>query len=372
MIKKVLFPFILLLSFFGYSQSRQLSDAAEVSILTCGTGNESYSLYGHTAIRIKDDGNAIDLVYNYGTFDFATENFILKFVKGDLQYFMSVSDYPNFEYAYQYENRSIYEQKIALSSEKKQELFDYLNTSLQSNERFYTYKFIDKNCTNIVADKINGILNDPIITPKKPVTITYREILFPYAKNHFFEQLGINIIFGTKVDQKAERLFLPLELFTQLKDAKIDNKPLTTETKTLFEARPSNYKPSLFNNIYTIIGLLLLVLLINKKWLNLFYFTIIGLIGLFFCLVGFYSLHEEIRWNYNAALFNPLYLLLVYYYYKNQKQNIILIGKIILGILLIYIVYMLNKIHLFIVLPFIIMHFIFLSRMILTGKKQTY
>lgn len=370
MMQKLIIPFILLVSFFGYSQSIQLSDEAEVSILTCGTGNESYSLYGHTGIRIKDDTTGIDIVYNYGTFDFATENFILKFVKGDLQYFMSVSNYPNFEYAYQYENRSVYQQKIALSKEKKQELFTSLNASLQSDERFYTYKFIDKNCTNIVVDKINGILNDSLITTKKPVEITYREILFPYSKNHFFEQLGINIIFGTKVDQKAERLFLPLELLDVLKDAKSNGKPFASETSTLFEAKPSNYTPSIFNSIYTLIFVLLTVLLVNKKGLNLFYFSVIGLVGLFFCLVGFYSLHEEVRWNYNAALFNPLYLLFVYFYYKNQKQNIILVGKIILAILLIYLVYIVNKVHFYIVLPFVIMHFIFLARMILTSKKK--
>ena len=369
MMQKVLLPFILLVSFLGYSQSIQLSDQAAVSILTCGTGNESYSLYGHTGIRIKDDSKAIDIVYNYGTFDFETPNFILKFVKGDLQYFMSVSTYPNFEYGYQYENRSIYQQTIDLSQEKKQQLFDALNASLKSDERFYTYKFIDKNCTNIVADKINTLLNDTLITTKKPVEVTYREILFPYSKNHFFEQLGINIIFGTKVDQKAARLFLPLELFDVLKDTKRENKPFVTETKTLFEARPTNYKPSLWNSIYTVIFILLLILLVNKKGLNLFYFSIIGVVGLFFCLVGFYSFHEEVRWNYNAALFNPLYLVLVYFYYKNYKQNIIRIGKIILGFLLVYLAYIINKVHLYSVLPFVIMHFLFLTRMILNGKK---
>ncbi|WP_445457205.1 lipoprotein N-acyltransferase Lnb domain-containing protein [Flavobacterium sp. HNIBRBA15423] len=371
MMQKLLFPFFIILSFIGYGQNIQLSEETEVSILTCETGNVSYSLYGHTGIRIKDQINNLDIVYNYGTFDFDTPNFILKFVKGDLQYFMSVSTYPNFEYGYQYENRSIYQQTLTLSKEKKQLLFNSLNADLNSEKRFYTYKFIDRNCTNMVIDKINTLLEDTIITTKKPVDITYREILYPYSKNHFFEQLGINIIFGTKVDQKAERLFLPLELLNVLKTTKLEDKPLVSETKTLFEAKPANYKPSLLNSIYTIILLLTLILLANKKWLNTIYFTLIGFVGIFLCSVGFYSFHEEVMWNYNALLFNPLYLVLLFYYYKNDKKKIIIWGKIIVAILLAYVVYMLNKIHLYLMSPFIITHFIFLSRIILKNKKAT-
>ena len=370
MLKKILFPIILLVSCLGYSQNMQLSDVTEVSILTCGTGNESYSLYGHTGIRIKDQINHLDIVYNYGTFDFETPNFILKFVKGDLQYFMSVSNYPNFEYGYQYENRSIYQQTLSLSQEKKQQLFDSLNADLNSDKRFYTYKFIDRNCTNMVVDKINTILGATLIKTKEPVDITYRAILFPYSKEHFFEQLGINIIFGTKVDQKAKRLFLPFELLDVLKDTKVNEKPLVTETKTLFEARPTSYQSSILNSIYIVIIALGIIVLANKKGINLFYFGSIGLVGLFLCLVGFYSFHEEVMWNYNALLFNPLYLIFIVYYFKNDIKKIVLWGKIIIALLLIYLVYILNKVHLYLMLPFIIGHFILLSRIVLQTKKQ--
>ena len=37
-----------------------LSPETEVSILTCAPGNELYSLFGHTAIRINDPRHQID------------------------------------------------------------------------------------------------------------------------------------------------------------------------------------------------------------------------------------------------------------------------------------------------------------------------
>jgi hypothetical protein len=37
--------------------------------------------FGHTAVRITDTEHFIDIVYNYGAFDFNTPNFVAKFIK---------------------------------------------------------------------------------------------------------------------------------------------------------------------------------------------------------------------------------------------------------------------------------------------------
>jgi hypothetical protein len=186
MLKKILFFLVLLFSNFIFSQSILLSKDAKISILNCGTGNESYSLYGHTAIRIQDRINFLDLVFNYGTFDFSTPNFALKFVKGDLQYFVSTNSYTDFEYSYRLDQRSVYEQELNLNQEQKQILFDKLWQSLQSDDRFYTYKFIDRNCTTMVIDKVNEVLGSEVVTSLKPITKTYRDVLYPYVEYHFW------------------------------------------------------------------------------------------------------------------------------------------------------------------------------------------
>lgn len=371
MIRKLVLLVTLLTFTTLFSQNIILSKDAKVSILNCGTGNESYSLYGHTAIRIYDRVNFLDLVFNYGAFDFSTPNFALKFIKGDLQYFVTTDSYNEFEYSYRAEQRSIYEQELnSLTIAQKQALFDKLWQSLHSDERFYTYKFIDRNCTTMVIDKVNDVLGSKIITSVKPITQTYREVLYPYLENHFFEKLGINIIFGTKVDQPAEKLFLPLDFIKSLDQAQYNGKPLTKPMATVYEAPNNNFTGSVFNSIYTVIFLLLLIVLIPKKWLTLSYFFILGLLGIFFCLVGFYSDHQEVLWNYNALLFNPLYLLLFFFSVTHKTKQRILTSKVLIAMLLGYLVYMLNKIHLGIVLPFIITHFILLAKIALSQKRS--
>ena len=98
MLKKLLFLVSVFTFSLGFSQQQYLiTENTKISILTVDVADEAHSLYGHTALRIQDSRTGIDLVYNYGMFDFKTDNFVLKFVKGDLQYFAAA--YPYADYA---------------------------------------------------------------------------------------------------------------------------------------------------------------------------------------------------------------------------------------------------------------------------------
>ncbi|TWI12118.1 uncharacterized protein DUF4105 [Flavobacterium cauense R2A-7] len=355
--KKSFSFFLLIFSFISaFGQTPFLSDKAEISLLTCGTGEELYSLYGHTALRINDPINQIDVVYNYGAFDFSTPNFYGKFVKGDLEYFVTTSSFEEFNYSYVYDNRDIFEQKLNLSREQKQKIFSELNEVLASEKRFYTYKFIDRNCTTMVRDVINKVLTEPISTKVPDTQKNYRQILYDYQTDKFYENLGINLIFGAKTDRQSDQLFLPIELLQGIEQTKINGKPLSDATVTVFKRQDIKANKSLWNNFYTFAFAMLLIafLAYKKKSAAIIYLTIIGLLGLFFSLVGLYSLHEEVLWNYNVLVLSPLYLLLVFFVWK---KNAVWTNRIVLlnlGLIAIYLVYMLNKAHLIMMVPFAI------------------
>lgn len=351
MIKKLLFAFLLCFSYLGFSQNSSLSNQAKVSILTCGTGPESYAMYGHTGIRIQDPASGIDVVYNYGAFDFSTPNFIGRFVKGDLQYFVTNGSYIDFYYNYQTENREIIEQEIALTSTQINQLFEQLNTSVYSEERFYTYKFIDRNCTTMVVDKINTTLGKEYLK-SKTTNQSYREVLYPYMSD-FYLKLGIQLIFGAKVDEPATRLFLPYELKKSLSQTTLQGKPISTSTETVLSASKTAPSFAFWNSIYSLLTALVILALFGKKGVQIGYFTVAGLLGVFFIVVGLYSMHEELLWNYNALLFNPLLIGYAWCLWKEKTKAAKLLAKIIAGCLALYIVYMLDKIHLQIVWPFI-------------------
>ena len=367
--KKALFILLLLLSFIGFSQNLPLSKDAKISVITCGLGNETYSYFGHTAIRVADPGNNIDVVFNYGAFDFRTPNFVAKFAKGDLQYFVIVHSFPEFIDEYNNEKRSVFEQELLIPQDAKQKLFDNLNTTLASEDRFYTYKFIDKNCTSMVVDIINKSLNGEVITKKGDTDITYRSILFPYFNGHFYDQLGTSIIFGTKVDQLGTKIFLPFELKNSLEKTTYQNHPLVAKSKTLLSFEKET-PGSWWNNVYTYLFILAFVVLAHNKIVDKIYLLILSFIGIFFVFMGFYSFHQELAMNYNVLLFSPLLLILILLSILKNKRWTYRFAVLHLIFLIVYAIFLINKAHFLIVLPMIITSGFVLVRVAIRNKKR--
>lgn len=350
---------ILLLTLFSVSvktfAQTPLSDQANISLLTCGPGEELYSVFGHTAIRVYNPAIRFDVVYNFGTFDFDTPNFYPKFIKGDLQYFASASSYSDFVSAYEYYNRDVFEQELNLTPQQKQSIADELAAILSSDRRFYTYKFIHRNCTTMVADILNKHIPGKISLKNSDTGMTYREILHNKVKNHFYEDLGINLAFGAPTDKVSEKLFLPDELMEGVSNTTTPLGPLAKSTENVYKATVE--KPSFtFNNFY-IFGLLclLLIALTGKKLFQRSFLAIAGLMGIFFCALGLYSSHIELMYNYNALLFNPIFLLLLYFIISKRNKAVLITSYICLGLTSIYLILLINKPYLLSVLPILIL-----------------
>lgn len=368
--KKIFVCILLLGSIYNtYGQDLQLSKNAHVSVLTCGTGNESYSLFGHTAIRVSDIDNNLDVVYNYGAFDFDTPNFVMKFTKGDLNYFIVNNRYVDFINQYNYEKRDVYEQELDVPLVLKQKLFDNLSQSLLSDERLYQYKFIDNNCTSKVVDVINKTLNAKVITKKTDTDQTYRSILFPYFDNHFYEKLGTSIVFGTKVDQMGSKIFLPFELQKSLKLIQYQNHPLCKENKKLISFEEET-PVSLWNNCYTYLLLLGFVILINKKSIDYIYLMFIALLGLLFVFLGFYSSHQELGYNYNILLFNPILFMVLYFWSTKNSKWTYKLSVLNILLMIVYFFFIITKAHWLIVSPILITNIVVLTRLAIKHKKR--
>lgn len=307
---------VLLVTSLCFGQANVLSEKAQISVLTCGNGTESYSMFGHTAIRVNDVTQSLDVVFNYGTFDFETPNFMLKFIKGDLQYFISASRFEHFMASYQYENRSVTEQVIDLPKDKKQELYSTLTNQLYNEDRFYTYKFIDNNCTTKTNVILNSVLDEEIPLKVKSEE-NYRAVLYPYLQNNYFLNLGIQLIFGNRVDDAAETQFLPQQFFNSIEKSKY----VLAENK-LFSARENENKAPFWNSPVVFLVVLLLLFATLNKWVHVLFFAIAGLLGVFFTSIGLYSLHTEVLWNYNVLLFNPIMLYIAFLLLKDKKQSL--------------------------------------------------
>lgn len=367
---KFLFSALLIFAFNFNLTAQALSAQAKITLLTCGSGDELYSVFGHTAIRVNDPNSGMDTVYNFGTFDFDTPNFYLKFVKGDLQYYVSVSSYKEFVYQYQYYDRDVFEQELNLTSKQKQDIANELNSILLSDRKFYTYKFIDRNCTTMVRDIINKTLPEKISNKNSDSGLTNREIIYSYLKeNHFYENLGIHLMFGARTDIIPDKPFLPKHLMEGVAFTKNGSMPLAKNNETVYSRQQKASSPW-WNNIYTFsAAIAILAFFTRYKIAMQTYMAIAGLLGLFFLTVGFYSFHSEITLNYNALLLNPIFIIMVAFHIMQHQKILRLVTFACIACNAVYVFVMLNKPHFTIIIPLIFLHAVIFWRILKTQSK---
>ena len=199
----------------------RLSDSAFASLITCGPGDEFYTTFGHSAIRINDSVNNIDVVYNYGTFDFDTPHFYWKFARGRLNYCLSRSSFDNFMFEYSMEGRAVWEQRLRLSSQELNNLFIALETNYMPQYRYYLYDFFRDNCATRVRDMVFHSLCHRSVSPETTTdtNLSYRNILYrSTAHCLLWWRLGIDMALGLRCDKRCsnyEYMFSPIEMMHQ-------------------------------------------------------------------------------------------------------------------------------------------------------------
>ena len=147
--------FILLSTVVHAQPEIELTEESIVTLVTCGPGEELYEAFGHTAIRVHDSNIGLDVVYNYGTFDFDQPNFYWNFVQGRSLYMLAANRYSNFIRAYQYYNRSVREQYLNMTLPQKQALLDKLLWNAKVENRNYLYDYFFDNCSTRPRDVLN-------------------------------------------------------------------------------------------------------------------------------------------------------------------------------------------------------------------------
>ena len=201
--KLCLLPLLLLFGLFTSNQiiaQDSTKAALQISILTCAPGEDVYTAWGHTAIRIIDSAKQTDVVYNFGTFDFNTPNFLVEFVKGNLNYFLSADDFQNFIAEYQYYGRSIKEQVLILSDTEKIKWQNALQKNLEGNNRYYLYNFITDNCTTRVKDGFYQFATTQV-PPSNIKSFRTHVVEAPYQQGIPWIGLGIDLLLGAVSDQ---------------------------------------------------------------------------------------------------------------------------------------------------------------------------
>lgn len=306
-----------------WAQNLPLSETATASVLTCGSGNDFYTTFGHSALRICDPATGLDIVYNYGTFNFNTPHFYWKFTRGRLDYMLGRSSFESFMYEYQEEGRAVWEQRLALTSQEVNNLFLLLEQNYLPEYRHYRYDFFRDNCATRVRDMVNSsLVHRDTLMLRKANPISYRQLIaMPLKHNLEWWRLGIDMLFGLPADHRCtsvERMFLPIEMMAEYKSINVRSDGVCLELffppiQLLDETREplSRSIPpvAVFSLLFGAVAILTWRNLM-PRWADIVLFVFAGVVGLFLLFMWFGTDHYCTAWNLNILWASPLLLLI--------------------------------------------------------------
>ena len=331
---------LLFFPFWAFSNSLNISgniESTEISVLTCDPGNEIYSLFGHSALRIKNPINGQDLVVNWGLFEFSESQFQFgyDFAKGRLKYYMGIQLMSNFITEYRRSKRGIREQVLNLSNQEKYQIIQLLEENYKPENRKYKYEFFYDNCSSRLRDVIKKVFGENINFYQSPKSnkFTFRETIHLYLESFPWLKLGIDLVLGKKIDKLVSNenlMFLPLNVEEIFDKSLVENngsiKNLVKSKNTLIESFENKNKLNnigFYSWILLAITLLLIVFKLDKAlgiWssLNLF---IIGLLGIVLVFMWIGTDHNATKMNFNLLWASPFHFILIFCLIKESWNN---------------------------------------------------
>lgn len=332
----LLFLLVFIKSF--YAQVN-LSVYSEVSIITAGPGTELYEAFGHSAIRIKDPVLQLDLIYNYGMFDFNAPNFYSNFTKGKLLYSLGRYKFEYFLRGYKRDKRWVKQQVLNLNQQEKQSFFMFLENNALPENATYSYDPYFNNCATKLRDITTTILGDKVILSDKNITKnrSFRQLMDKEIPWNTWGSFGINLALGSKLDQKAvftQYMYLPDYVYTVFKNSTlfIKNQPaklIKREDILLdFEEQKQSISflnPFLIFSIVSLIGLFISFTDFKKKktskWLDFILLFITGILGVLIVFLWFFTDHSTTPSNFNFLwAFAPNFVI-AFLILKQQQQK---------------------------------------------------
>lgn len=306
----------------------------QISLLTCGQGNTIEAIYGHNAIRVRDYERQIDVTYNYGTFDFDTPHFAIKFMRGKLPYKISASRYEDFLSYYHDSGRSVTEQVLNLDSLEKVSIIRFLNENMLPENREYMYDFFMDNCATRIRDVLENHVQHLNWNHSGSPDKTFRQIIKEYQSHLAWTDFGIDLIIGAGADKIAdyrEVTFIPDYLSVAVSHMTSGHTPISLEKsrRLILEGQTElSDTPFILSPVF-IFALLFLIEIVrfkthvvNRSLLSFWHFYdqvwmfMLLLAGVLMIFMWWGTDHIHTKQNWNILWANPL---LPLWYWKHRQ-----------------------------------------------------
>ncbi|CAD7716002.1 hypothetical protein LMG31886_18310 [Xanthomonas hydrangeae] len=300
--------------------------APRIGVVTMQPGEVFFERFGHDAIVVVDPVTQQATSYNFGFFDPSEPDFVPRFTRGEMMYYLVAL--PLEEDLSQYRNvgRGVSIQWLDLPPEQARALADGLAVRSQPENARYHYDYFVANCATMVRDTLDramgGALKSQLAGRSRGNT--FRSEAVRLASPAPWMWLGFDLGLGPYADRplsRWEEAFVPMRLADSL--TQVHNsagRPLVQSTQVLLPHRIApepdeqqrHWWPWLLTGLIVAAGVLalgrrqrVLAALALPYWL----LCAIGG-GLLVYLWGF-TAHQSAWANRNLLLVNPLCALLL-------------------------------------------------------------
>ena len=332
-----------------YRAAAAAGDSLQVSLLTCAPGEQSFELFGHSGIRVKNRADGSDMVFHYGVFSFNAPHFIYRFTKGETDYSIGVAGFPDFVHSYTARHSGVTEQVLNMTAGEKEALLEALLLNYRPENRVYRYNFLTDNCATrplrMIAQSIDGEIAYSV--PKQGRT-TYREMIHRCTAGHDWLTFGIDLALGAPLDTVIacrDEMFLPAVLMQAFDRAavvpqaadsvSVAGERLLVADRYVYEPlTPWSGEGSVPLTGPAACGWYLLAVVAalsvwewrkntRFRWLDTVLFALYGLTGCVLFFLVFVSEHPATSPNWSLVWANPLHLLVAVWVWVKYLKRVV-------------------------------------------------
>ncbi|WP_244813297.1 DUF4105 domain-containing protein [Xanthomonas euroxanthea] len=302
------------------------ASAPRVGVVTMQPGEVFFERFGHDAIVVVDPVTGQATSYNFGFFDPSEPDFVPRFARGEMMYYLVALPLDEDLQQYRAVGRGVSIQWLDLPPDQARALADGLAVRSRPENARYHYDYFVANCATMVRDTLDramgGALKSQLAGRSRGNT--YRSEAVRLASPAPWMWLGFDLGLGPYADRplsRWEEAFVPMRLADSL--TQVHNsagRPLVQSTQVLLPHRIApepaeqqrHWWPWLLTGLIVAAGVLalgrrqrVLAALALPYWL----LCAIGG-GLLVYLWGF-TVHQSAWANRNLLLVNPLCVLLL-------------------------------------------------------------
>jgi hypothetical protein len=309
-----------------------VAPALQAFLVTIEPGELYWQRFGHNAILLRDPSSGRSVSYNFGYFDFAQQDFLLRFVRGRMLYQAVAIDGDRDIEGYLAEHRRVWIQELRLDAAAVEILAQHLADHVRPENRDYRYDYYAINCSTKVRDALDLALGGALkkATEHRSHGWTYRRFTRAYAQDELWMYLGTDLALGQPVDEPLsiwQEAFIPGELKRQIREITLaDGQPLVVNERLLPAAADSSeiwpqvpdWRAQFAATGIALAGLLLGLLRLAESGglarlplalTGAFLAFVTGAAGILICGLMLATDHASAARNENLLLFSPFWWL---------------------------------------------------------------